>query len=137
MSKQRVIDVNADWVGLEGPTLMGHLIATPARGKEVFAFEYDKGWLSTASRQQLDPSLDFYGGLQYPAKDRENFAVFLDSSPDRWGRVQGEMRVMMHVMEGLGSVGGCRKRYTSPRGNGWPAERIRAGWAVGVLFSGA
>ncbi len=87
MSKQRVIEVVADWLGLEGPTLMGHLIATPARGKEVFAFEYDKDWLSSASRQQLDPSMDFYGGPQYPARDRETFGVFLDSSPDRWGRV--------------------------------------------------
>lgn len=87
MSKQRVIGVVADWVGLEGPTLMGHLSATSARGKEVFAFEYDKDWLSTASRQQLDPSMDFYGGPQYPARNRENFGVFLDSSPDRWGRV--------------------------------------------------
>ncbi|MBI2374413.1 MAG: hypothetical protein HYV07_10500 [Deltaproteobacteria bacterium] len=62
MSKQRVIEVVADWVGLEGPTLLGHLTATPARGKEVFAFEYDKEWLSTASRQQLDPSMALHGG---------------------------------------------------------------------------
>lgn len=87
MSKQHVIDVVADWDGLEGPTLMGHLTATPARGKEVFAFEYDKEWLSTAARQQLDPSMLLYRGPQYPAKNRENFGVFLDSSPDRWGRV--------------------------------------------------
>jgi serine/threonine-protein kinase HipA len=87
MSKQRVIEVVADWVGLEGPTLMGHLTATPARGKEVFAFEYDKEWLSTVSRQQLDPSMALYGGPQYHPKNRENFGVFLDSSPDRWGRV--------------------------------------------------
>ncbi len=87
MSKQRVIEVVADWVGLEGATLMGHLTATPARGKEVFAFEYDKAWLSSASRQQLDPSMALYAGAQYPAKNRENFGVFLDSCPDRWGRV--------------------------------------------------
>jgi serine/threonine-protein kinase HipA len=31
MSKQRVIEVVANWVGLEDPTLMGHLTATPAR----------------------------------------------------------------------------------------------------------
>src|SRR5688572_24074017 len=86
MSKQRVIEVVADWT-LLGPTLMGQLTATPARGKEVFAFEYDKEWLSTASRLELDPSLSLYGGPQYPAKNGENFGVFLDSSPDRWGRV--------------------------------------------------
>jgi serine/threonine-protein kinase HipA len=87
LSKQRVIEVVADWVGLEGATLMGHLTATPARGKEVFAFEYDKAWLSTASRQQLDPSMALYAGPQYPAKNRKSFGAFLDSSPDRWGRV--------------------------------------------------
>jgi serine/threonine-protein kinase HipA len=87
MSKQLVIEVVADWDLLGGPTLMGNLTATPARGKEVFAFEYDKEWLGAASRQQLDPSMALYGGPQYPAKRRENFGVFLDSSPDRWGRV--------------------------------------------------
>jgi len=87
MSKQRVVEIVADWVDLGGPTLMGHLTATPARGKEVFAFEYDKEWLFAASRQQLDPSMALYRGPQYPTKSRENFGVFLDSSPDRWGRV--------------------------------------------------
>lgn len=66
---------------------MGHLTATLARGKEVFAFEYAKEWLSSASRQQLDPALALYGGPQYPASNRENFGVFLDSCPDRFGRV--------------------------------------------------
>jgi hypothetical protein len=42
MSKQRIIEVVADWVGLERPTLIGHLSATPARGKELFVFEYAK-----------------------------------------------------------------------------------------------
>jgi serine/threonine-protein kinase HipA len=87
VSKQRVIEVVADWVGLGGPTLMGHLTATSVRGKEVFGFEYDRKWLSTAPRQQLDPSMALYGGPQYPAKGRESFGVFRDSSPDRWGRV--------------------------------------------------
>lgn len=84
---QRAIEVVADWIGLGGPTLMGQLTATPGRGKEIFAFEYDPAWLSSASWQQLDPSLSLYGGAQYPANKRENFSVFLDSSPDRWGRV--------------------------------------------------
>ncbi len=87
MSEQRVIDVVADWVGLQGPTLMGWLSATPARSKEVFAFEYDAEWLSSAARQQLDPSLALYGGPQYPGKNRDSFGLFLDSCPDRWGRV--------------------------------------------------
>lgn len=87
MGTQRTIEVVADWADLGGPTLMGHLTATPARGKEVFAFAYDKEWLASGARQQLDPSLALFSGPQYPARDRENFGVFLDSCPDRWGRV--------------------------------------------------
>jgi serine/threonine-protein kinase HipA len=87
MAQQRVIEVVADWVDLGGPTLMGRLTATPARGKEVFAFEYDESWLASQARQQLDPSMALYAGPQYPEKNRENFGVFLDSSPDRRGRM--------------------------------------------------
>lgn len=87
MSKQRVFEVVADWVGLGGPALMGQLTTIPARGREVFAFQYDEQWLSTVSRQQLDPAMVLYGGPQYPPKNRQNFGVFLDSCPDRWGRL--------------------------------------------------
>lgn len=66
---------------------MGLLTVTPARGKEVFAFEYDETWLSSGARLALDPAMALYGGPQYPAKGRENFGLFLDSAPDRWGRV--------------------------------------------------
>jgi len=86
-SERIVIDVVADWAGLSGPVRMGQLTATPARGKEVFAFAYDETWLASASRIELDPSMRHYPGVQYPAKSRENFGIFLDSCPDRWGRV--------------------------------------------------
>jgi serine/threonine-protein kinase HipA len=66
---------------------MGLLTATPARGKEVFAFEYADNWLASRAHQPLDPSLQLYPGPQYPQSDREQFSVFLDSAPDRWGRV--------------------------------------------------
>ena len=69
MSEQRVIEVVADWVGLAGPTPMGYLTATAARGKEVFAFEYDTRWLSSAPRQQLEPSMALSGWALAPAYD--------------------------------------------------------------------
>ncbi|MBW2736256.1 MAG: hypothetical protein JRH20_28040, partial [Deltaproteobacteria bacterium] len=71
---------SSHWLELEGPTLMGCLRATPTRGKEVFAFEYDDAWLASSSRQQLDPSMALYSGPQYPSIRRDNFGVFLDSS---------------------------------------------------------
>ena len=86
-SAQHIIEVWADWSGLGGPTCMGTLLATPSRGTEIFSFEYDAGWLATASARSLDPSLGLFRGPQYAPKDRDNFGLFLDSCPDRWGRV--------------------------------------------------
>lgn len=82
------IYVYADWQGLQGPRLMGVLFAERLRGKEVFAFEYGEDWLQSPYAQLLDPDLQLYGGMQYlNDSDKANFGMFLDSSPDRWGRV--------------------------------------------------
>ncbi|MDR3492576.1 MAG: HipA domain-containing protein [Gammaproteobacteria bacterium] len=88
MSKtlQRDIEVYAHWAGLSLPTLVGVLHATPARGKEIFSFEYSHEWLKHNQAHALDPSLQLFQGPQYAAQGQENFGVFLDSSPDRWGR---------------------------------------------------
>lgn len=66
---------------------MGLLHATLARAKEVFSFEYDQEWLDAGHARALDPALRLDPGPQFVAAGRENFGVFLDSSPDRWGRV--------------------------------------------------
>ncbi len=84
--QQRRIEVYADWVGLSHPTLIGILHATPARGKEIFSFEYDQNWLRNTQAQALDPQLQLVPGQQYSSQEQENFGIFLDSSPDRWGR---------------------------------------------------
>lgn len=83
---QRYIEVHAHWVGLPQPVLIGVLHATPARGKEIFSFEYRSDWLKNNKTQMLDPSLQLFEGTQYAPAEEENFRVFLDSSPDRWGR---------------------------------------------------
>lgn len=91
MSKRiikRSIFVYADWDGLETPQLMGILFAELLRGKEIFSFEYDKEWLNSYKAHLLDPDLQLYAGLHYLNDDiKTNFGLFLDSSPDRWGRI--------------------------------------------------
>jgi serine/threonine-protein kinase HipA len=87
MSATREIEVHADWIGLGGPLLLGTLHATPSRGREIFAFEYAATWLARADGTKLDPNLVISGGRQYAKGDHANFGVFLDSCPDRWGRV--------------------------------------------------
>lgn len=86
--KKRIIQVFADWETVSEPQLMGLLSATQIRGKEIFAFEYDKEWLkSNQDKHSLDPDLNLYGGQQYLNDTKSNFGIFMDSSPDRWGRL--------------------------------------------------
>ncbi|MBX2897284.1 MAG: type II toxin-antitoxin system HipA family toxin [Cyclobacteriaceae bacterium] len=86
-SIHRTVFVYADWFGLDQPHLMGVLQSTQIRGKEVFSFEYSDNWLKSGKAQILDPDLQLYSGQQYVGEDKRNFGIFLDSSPDRWGRV--------------------------------------------------
>ena len=89
----REIEVWADWRELGAPQRMGYLRSTPSRGKEVFSFSYDQSWLDAGHSRQLDPDLRFFSGPQYlNATDRPNFGIFLDSSPDRWGRLLMQRR---------------------------------------------
>ncbi len=83
----RGIDVYADWIGLGSVTRLGTLNVQKARGKEIFSFEYDDAWLTRNDTRVLDPDLRLFKGAQYAGLDRSNFGLFLDSSPDRWGRV--------------------------------------------------
>ena len=88
MSKHlRSIEVYADWIGLETPTRFGTLFVHEPRGREVFSFEYDDAWLRRDDNRVFDPDLRLYKGPQYTSMDKPNFGLFLDSAPDRWGRV--------------------------------------------------
>lgn len=86
-NSQRDIYVYADWKEVHGPQLLGVLHSEILRGKEIFSFEYDEGWLQKDMAQVLDRDLDLYSGLHFLNDDKTNFGIFLDSSPDRWGRV--------------------------------------------------
>jgi len=67
---------------------MGFLTSQRVRGKEVFSFEYADTWVKTQNPILfLDPHLGFYKGKQYLPEEKNNFGIFLDSSPDRWGRL--------------------------------------------------
>lgn len=90
MAKQdtkRSLFVYAHWQGMDDPSLLGILHSERLRGKEVFSFEYDENWLRDGPSQLLDPGLQLYPGFQYLNEDQQNFGIFLDSSPDRWGRI--------------------------------------------------
>lgn len=99
MSRPASISVFAGWKGLAGPTLMGQLHRSTVRGEEVLSFEYDKDWLKQAQPFLLDPKLEFVEGRQYT--DGTNpFGLFLDSAPDRWGRLLIRRRAALESGDG-------------------------------------
>lgn len=84
-SKKTDIYVYADWIGLEGPKLIGVLTAQQAKGRKAFSFHYDKDWIRSEAQRLLDPDIQWFTGAQHP-NGKENFGVFMDSMPDTWGR---------------------------------------------------
>jgi len=89
--KKKIL-VYAHWEDIKEPGLMGTLTAGMGKGKESFSFEYNEAWLKSGFSQMIDPDLQMYSGAYYPRDDKDNFGVFLDSCPDRWGRVLMQRR---------------------------------------------
>lgn len=86
MSAQREIYVYLEWFEYEVPIFMGVLRREKVRGKEVFYYENDPHWLKHTHFRNLDPDLSVFSGKQFLPVEKKNFGLFLDSSPDRWGR---------------------------------------------------
>lgn len=85
---EQTIWVYTDWESSGDPQLMGILRAQRIRGKEIFSFEYNESWMTTNHEVIfLDPNLGFYKGKQFLPDEKSNFGLFLDSSPDRWGKL--------------------------------------------------
>ncbi|MEO1655522.1 MAG: HipA domain-containing protein, partial [Bacteroidota bacterium] len=71
---------------------MGILRCEKSRGEEIFSFEYSESWIKSGYAQEIDPDLKLFTGPQYITDEKPNFGLFLDSSPDRWGRMLMERR---------------------------------------------
>ena len=100
-TKNKTIIVYAHWKELPSTTLMGWLSCSFVRGKEIFSFEYDTSWIKSSFVQEIDPDLRLFSGRQYLPVDKSNFGLFLDSSPDRWGRLLMKRReAIMARIEG-------------------------------------
>ena len=98
-NQHREIFVYAHWKGIENPALMGVLHVTHSRNNEIFSFEYTKEWLNSGFSQFLDPELNLYSGQQFVKEGKQNFGIFLDSAPDRWGRLLMKRREAMLAKE--------------------------------------
>lgn len=91
------IQVYADWANPQKPMVMGTLSSQVVRGKEMFSFQYHQDWLESKHVQILDPALQLFKGEQFNNSEKSNFGIFLDSSPDRWGRILQKRRAAIQA----------------------------------------
>ena len=82
--------LDAAELGVQGRvgTLYRHDVRTDLPG----SFEYDRDWLTSDRVFMLDPRLELWPGEQHPPRRAPAFGIFMDSAPDRWGRVLMERR---------------------------------------------
>lgn len=80
------VTVFADWEVFAEPELIGTLRSEKIRNREHFSFGYAETWLESPHAQKIDPDLELFQGEQHSHNDN-NFRIFLDSCPDRWGRL--------------------------------------------------
>lgn len=84
-------------VYLDAPELVpsqrvGTLYRHDVRTDLGLSFEYAPSWLKHENAFLLDPRLELWAGEQHPPHPASAFGIFLDSAPDRWGRVLMERR---------------------------------------------
>ena len=100
MSRE-IVEVYADWQPIEAPLLIGLLAYSDSSRGGVFSFAYDKAFLTSAFRLQIDPILSLHSGELYNDEADKNFRAFLDSSPDRWGRILMQRRAAIEARKGI------------------------------------
>ena len=100
MSRE-IVEVYADWQPINVPLLIGLLSYSDSSRGGVFSFAYDKAFLTSAYRLQIDPILTLHSGELYNDEADKNFRAFLDSSPDRWGRILMQRRAAIEARKGI------------------------------------
>lgn len=91
-TRRQSIEVHLDARELGTQRRVGVLHRPLARTDLPASFEYDAEWLKDGKAFMLDPRLELWTGEQHPPAQAKAFGIFLDSAPDRWGRVLMERR---------------------------------------------
>jgi len=81
------VDVYQDAIELGPLKKVGRLFHRRSRSQSALSFAYSPEWLANRDAFLLDPRLELYAGEQFAADGAPTFGIFLDSAPDRWGRV--------------------------------------------------
>lgn len=98
---RHAVEVYASWMPLDEPLLVGQLTFSETSRGGIFGFAYDKTFLTSDYRLQIDPQLTLHSGALYNDAPDKNFRAFLDSSPDRWGRILMQRRAAIESRKGV------------------------------------
>lgn len=90
------LDVIASFDWMDKEEKVGSLGHEYLRGSDVFSFEFDRNWLKSYPKIELDRDLRPYTGVQY-SQDNHIFGCFSDALPDRWGRRLIDLRVSLET----------------------------------------
>jgi len=97
------VEVWLDEDALGGMTLVGHLTRNVSKTGDTVRFDYTEGWLENAgpiAAFGLDHELDLSGGAHYAHAGADQLSgIFLDCSPDRWGKMLMERREAIEARE--------------------------------------
>lgn len=91
-AERTAYDVILDAPDLGGSTRIGTIYRHAVRTDLAASFEYEPAWLHGDNVFSLDPRLELWAGEHHPVQGAKAFGIFLDSAPDRWGRVLMERR---------------------------------------------
>ena len=91
-SERQAFEVHLDAADLGVQQRVGTLFRHDTRTDLPASFEYDESWLRSERVFMLDPRLELWAGEQHPPNRAPAFGIFMDSAPDRWGRVLMERR---------------------------------------------
>lgn len=91
-AKRSAYEVFLDAADLGATARVGILYRHGERTDLPASFEYNEQWVKSNQVFRLDPRLELWRGEQRPVAGAPAFGVFMDSSPDRWGRMLMERR---------------------------------------------
>jgi serine/threonine-protein kinase HipA len=78
---------------------VGTLFHATSQGGSVFSFAYDPAWLRRPNTFEIDPDLQLHDAESYPSHPVGAFRIFMDSAPDRWGRLLLDRRESLRARE--------------------------------------
>jgi serine/threonine-protein kinase HipA len=93
------VQVLLDAPELGARTTVGTLHHRYSRSTAHLSFAYDERWLTRPGAFLVDPRLALYRGEQFPASGEAAFGIFMDSAPDRWGRVLLDRREALDALD--------------------------------------